>query len=373
LPPRNDAVTDDGPLEKLLLEYVDAVGGVWQDVEPQVYDVMLPASVTAQLDLPARDEMIRIAFDPEAVADYPDVHLMAFGNPLLDRVFEHAQSLGRSSRIYLTGHNLSPHDLPSLLRRGLQAPPGIDLQPATPRVYHFRQALFWFQATFISDEKEHSTIPVGIDLYYGRVARHLEEVLQHAVISDTRPLPYPDAPCLAPAQAYRLAREEATRSLAVAASARLYEHQQVLQRETQRIGHYFDDLRAELAERQARAEARGEDAAHPSASPTARFASQRQALDREEQARIAELRRKMTLRVQVRLLNVLWVIQPKLRVRVRLVPRQGSAGETEVVWDPALQRVEATVCPVCGRPTLALALTRSGQVVCPACADAHKK
>jgi len=67
------------------------------------------------------------------------------------------------------------------------------------------------------------------------------------------------------------------------------------------------------------------------------------------------------------------VIQPKLRVRVRLVPRQGSAGETEVVWDPALQRVEATVCPVCGRPTLALALTRSGQVVCPACADAHKK
>src|SRR3990172_1221788 len=136
LPPRNDAVTDDGPLEKLLLEYVDAVGGVWQDVEPQVYDVMLPASVTAQLDLPARDEMIRIAFDPEAVADYPDVHLMAFGNPLLDRVFEHAQSLGRSSRIYLTGHNLSPHDLPSLLRRGLQAPPRIDLHQRRKGAQH---------------------------------------------------------------------------------------------------------------------------------------------------------------------------------------------------------------------------------------------
>jgi len=360
-----------GPLEKFALDYVDVVGGVWQDVEPQVYDVVLPASVAGQLDLPARDEMIRIAFDPEALADYPDTHLMAFGNPLLDRIFEHAQSLGRSSRVYLAGHNLSPHDLPSLLRRGLQAPRGVDLQPAAPRVSYFRQALFWFQATFISDEKEHSTVPVGIDLYHGRVARHLEEVLQRAVVSDTRPFPYPDAPCLAPAPAYRLAREEATRSVAVAASARLQELQQLLQRETQRIGQYFDDLRAELTQRQTRAEARGEE--DSGLRLRADFTAQRQALDREEQARIAELRRKMTLRVQVRLLNVLWVIQPKMRVRVRLVPPQGNAGEAEVVWDPALQRVEATVCPVCGRPTLSLALTRSGQVVCPACADAHRK
>lgn len=344
---------------------VDVAGGVWQAVEPQVYDVMLPAPVAGQLDVPTRDEMIRIAFDPEAVADHPGAQLMAFGNPMLDRVFEHAWSLGRSSRVYLTGYNLSPHELPSILQRSLQTPTGVALKPAAPRVYHFNQALFWFQATFVSDEKEHSTFSVGIDLHYGRVARHLAEVLHTAIASETRPFPYPDAPGLTPAQAYRLARDEATRSVAVVASARLTELQQYLERETQRIGHYFDDLRAELAERQARAEAKGEDAA--------RFESQRQALDREEQARVAELRRKMALRVQVRLLNVLWVIQPKLRVRLQLIPRQGAAGETEVVWDPALQKVEATVCSRCGRPTLALALTRAGQVVCSACAETIRR
>ena len=354
--------TDTGPLEKFLLDYFDIVGGAWQPAEPQVYDVMLPLVLVDRIGIAAPDEMVRLAFDPEALADHPGAHLMAFGNPLLDRIFEHAQTLGQSARVYLTGFNLSPHDLPATLRRSLQTPADVGLAPGAPRVYQFTQAIFWFQATFISDEKEHSTFPVGVDLHYGRLARHLEEVLRSAVVSETRPFPYPDAPRIALARAYQVARDEATGTVAVAASARLAELQQVLQRETQRVRRYFADLRAELRERQARAEAKGEDAA--------RFISQQDALDREEQAQISELTRKMALRVQARLLNVLWVIQPKLRIRVRLVSPGGASGETDVVWDPALQKVEATVCAQCGRPTLALALTRAGAVVCPECAAA---
>jgi vacuolar-type H+-ATPase subunit D/Vma8 len=142
----------------------------------------------------------------------------------------------------------------------------------------------------------------------------------------------------------------------------LAELQQYLQRETQRITGYFADLRAELTDRQLRAAAKGED--------VAAFEAQRSALEREEQTQLADLRHKLALRVQIRLLNVLHVIQPKLRIRVQLVPPQGISGEIEVVFDPALQKVEATVCPECARPTLALALKRSGQVVCPACAAA---
>jgi hypothetical protein len=310
--------TDTGPLEKFLLDYFDIVGGAWQAAEPQVYDVMLPRALADQIGVAAPEEMLRLAFDPEALADHPGAHLMAFGNPMLDRVFEHAQTLGQSARVYLTGFNLAPHDLPSTLRRSLQTPPDIELRPGAPRVYHFTQAIFWFQATFISDEKEHSTFPVGVDLHYGRLARHLEDVLRSAIVSETRPFPYPDAPRIALPRAYRVAREEATRTVGVAASARLAELQQVLQRETQRIRSYFADLRAEVHERQARAAAKDED--------IARFVSQQDALDREEQAQISELTRKMALRVQARLLNVLWVIQPKLRIRVRLVsPRGGLA------------------------------------------------
>jgi hypothetical protein len=56
---------------------------------------------------------------------------------------------------------------------------------------------------------------------------------------------------------------------------------------------------------------------------------------------------RQAFRAQIKLLNVLHVIRPKLRIRVQLVPPQRIADEIKVVFDPALQKVEATVCPEC--------------------------
>ncbi len=353
---------DTSPLEEFLLKYVEATGGLWQAVEPQVYDAMLPASIEHAIDLTPAEGVFRFTLDPEAVPDYPTAQLMAFGNPLLDRIFDHAQALGRVAQVYLTGFNLTPHDLPATVRRSLQVPAGVEVRSAAPRAYHFSSALFWFQATFISDEKVQNIFSVGLDRYYGRLTRTLEETLHSAALSEARSYPYPDAPCLPLRRTYQLAREEAAHTASVMAHSHLTDLQQYLQRETQRITGYFADLRAELADRQTRAVAKGEDVAP--------FEAQRSALDREEQTQLTDLRHKLALRVQIRLLNVLHVIQPKLRIQVQLVPVQGIGGKIEVVFDPALQKVEATVCPECARPTLALALRRSGQVVCPACADA---
>jgi hypothetical protein len=333
-------------LEEFLLEYVEVVGGLWQAVEPQVYDAMLQISIEHAIDLTTSEGVFRFTLDPEAVPDYPTAQLVAFGNPLLDRIFDHAQSLGRVAQVYFTGFNLTPHDLPATVRRSLQVPARVEVRSAAPRAYHFSSALFWFQATFISDEKVQNIFSVGLDRYYGRLMRTLEDTLHGAALSEARSYPYPDAPRLSLRRTYQLAREEAAHTVTVAAHSHLAELQQSLQRETQRITGYFADLRAELTDRQLRAAAKGEDVAP--------FEAQRSALEREEQTQLADLRHKLALRVQIRLLNVLHVIQPKLRIRVQLVPPQGISGEIEVVFDPAL----------------ALALKRSGQVVCPACAAA---
>jgi hypothetical protein len=73
------------------------------------------------------------------------------------------------------------------------------------------------------------------------------------------------------------------------------------------------------------------------------------------------------LHVQVRLLNVLVVQQPKLALRGQLSGEKVS-GKVDLVWDPLMETLEAVPCPLCERPTFELALTRSGQVVCSACA-----
>lgn len=351
----------ESPLEQFFLEYVEAVGGVSEAVEPQVYDVILPPEAAARLGIDGAD-VLRAAFDPEALADHAGAQLVTFGNPILDRIFADAQGRGRVAKVYLSGFNLSPHDLPAQIRRGLEVTGGAELEPGEPRVYHVETVLFGFQGTFISDEKEQELLAVAVDLHHGRLVRHMEEVLERATLSETCPVPYPHATRMPLGEAYALARQEIVRSTGVAAHARRSELEGRVRREAERVRRYFADLRTELAERRARAETRGADAS--------RFEGQAQALDREEQARLAELARKMSLQVQVRLLNLLSVVQPKLAVPLRLVPTRGPAGTAEVMWDPATQKVEALACAGCRRPTLVLAVLPAGRVGCLDCGAA---
>jgi hypothetical protein len=130
------------------------------------------------------------------------------------------------------------------------------------------------------------------------------------------------------------------------------------------MAQYYADLRQEATVTERRARARSDD--------LTRHASRREAIEREERLRIAELRQKSTLHARVRLLNVLVVQQPKLALRARLSGGRG-AGLLELVWDPLVETLEAVPCPICGRPTFELALTRSGQVVCSACAATSKQ
>ena len=39
------------------------------------------------------------------------------------------------------------------------------------RALHFTQAAFWFQAEFVSDQKEQEIVPVAMDLHHGREVR----------------------------------------------------------------------------------------------------------------------------------------------------------------------------------------------------------
>ena len=90
-----------------------------------------------------------------------------------------------------------------------------------------------------------------------------------------------------------------------------------------------------------------------------------------EQWRV-EMSRKIGLDfiAQVRLLNVFNVIQPKLSLRIRLLPQKGAPGETGIVFDPVTQKPEPWPCPTCGWPTMSLSVTPAGDVLCTDCACA---
>src|SRR6266498_3306901 len=135
------------PLEEFVRDYVEVTGGVWDEVEPQVYDVLLPLA-----DGTGDRDVVRIAFDPEAVPEHPGAQLASFGTPLIDRLLGDAVERGRFARLYVIGLNLNPHDLSGRVRRALTRPSGATVRIERVRALHFPQAVVWFQATFVSDQ-----------------------------------------------------------------------------------------------------------------------------------------------------------------------------------------------------------------------------
>ena len=61
------------------------------------------------------------------------------------------------------------------------------------RPMHFAEAVFWFEATFVSDQKEQELMPVAMDLHYGRQVRHLELLLDSSRLAGKPAVPLPES------------------------------------------------------------------------------------------------------------------------------------------------------------------------------------
>jgi hypothetical protein len=353
-----DVAPGVSPLELFLREYLDKTGGVWDEIEPQVYDVLLPAGTELPTGRGGDSGVVRLTFDPEALPEHPSAQLVSAGTPLVDRLLHDALQRGRAGQFYLVGLNLQPHDLPSRLRRSLHVAPAT-LQIEQVRALHFPQVVFWFQAAFVSDQKEQIILPVAIDLHYGREVRHRDALLEPARLAEHPSQPLPPARASSLRSGYRLAQGQILRSVAALANSRSRELAERCDVQVVRLQRYYADLRTELDEQQRRA--------HDAAAAAVRHTERLTALQREEQRRVAELRQKSLLHVDLRLLQLLRIEQPKLRVRVVLTADGHAPGRLEVVWDPLAEVVEAVPCPLCGRPSYDFTLSRFGQVGCPSC------
>lgn len=346
------------PLESFLREYLDKTGGVWDEVEPQVYDVALPAGTELPTGRGSDSGVVRLTFDPEALPEHPSAQLASFGTPLVDRLLSDALQRGRAGQFCVVGLNLQPHDLLTRLRRSINVTPAT-IQIERVRALHFPQVVFWFQAAFVSDQKEQIILPVAVDLHSGREVRHVDDLLDPARLAEQPSSPLPPARAGSLSVGYRLARSQILRSVTALANNRGRELTERCDIQIARLERYYADLRAELTEQKRRARKADE--------ATARHVERVNALEREQQVRVAELRKKSILRVDLRLLQLLRIEQPKLLVQVALTAENHTAGRLAVVWDPLLDAVEATSCPLCGKPSYDFTLTRFGQVGCEAC------
>ena len=93
------------PLESFVRDYAESTAGAWEEVEPQVYDLLLPPTAN---DASFFDQtIVRVAFDPEALPEHPGSQLASYGTPLVERILDDARKRGRFAQFYFLGLNLA--------------------------------------------------------------------------------------------------------------------------------------------------------------------------------------------------------------------------------------------------------------------------
>ncbi|HSZ59663.1 MAG TPA: hypothetical protein VK797_28730 [Tepidisphaeraceae bacterium] len=344
------------PLEQFVRDYVDAREGAWDEIEPQVYDVLLDS------------QMLQVAFDPEALPEHPRAQLASLGAPMIDRFLGDAQSRWNAARLYRTRLNLHPHDLESRLRRALMLPQDLTVQIESSRPLNFPQAVFWFKTSFVGDQKEEEILPLGIDLHHLRPVRHLEELLQSDRLSDVPESLLPEAHNGGLVAGYRVACRHVAPTAGALANARRRDWTTRVEKQIARMTDYYAQLRQEAREQAARDD-----------NASARAVSRIESIDREEALRTSELRQKSAVRTQVRLLSLLLIEQPKLLIEAHLVDKNGSRGHFQMVWDSLSESMEPIDCPRCGQPTFALDMEnprgpriQTPPVLCGKCANSSR-
>jgi len=360
-------------LQQFFTRLLEASGAAVDVIDPEGLEVLAPPPVQQALGLP---EWVRLGFGSEL----PDhAQRITLESQMMERVSALLGERGRHARRILAPANPPLTNPERILERNL------DLRNATYRLDDVAPAwtcyeILSFGYTAISDEKRDGVLGFGFNRANGATLDGmLPELLTGAEALASQPLSL--MPANPPLPWERL---QFTAILDRALPLRLRHHLESFfrgmsrrqERDLQRLFAYHQDLRREAATRLAALTARGELTERQQAEQ-ARERQRLEAIAREYQAKVADVRRKYAMKVQLAWLQTLELVMPTQRFAVRIRRRKGERLFT-LDWNPLVRKLEQLPCEysytwerpreVCDDALHLVSLAAHGP--CPACGRA---
>lgn len=367
-------------LSRFVLGYLTAQGSIVAPAEYGVHEALLPDALAARLGV---DSYLNLRFDTEDDPDDDSLRL-SVNHPLVDRLAENLQKVEANSEVFINHLRL---DKKGLLEQA-ESNIGIANARISPKkgameqkaLHHYLR--FNFKVTFVSDEKQESLASVVMDAQNGYAITDPAH-LQRLYATETTP-GHPHLSIAAPrwlgaeeigsAATYQALLERAQTALTEQLSGRVQTMQNRIQRflelDQARIEEYYDALESDLRRRLERTEEGGADRRK---SATDKLT----AVQGERAAKLADIRARYQLRLEVEPINVQRIVQPKVILPVEIGDRRLTVTR-HVVWDPLLHEVEPLVCDVCGQPGEQLHLCTGGHLahegcLAPQCIDCKRE
>jgi hypothetical protein len=334
------------------------------------YDVLLPEELADRWQVPAF-QRLTFAQDPTAVSSPEDVTAVGYGHPLLETLVEETRTEPACIQAFVHSVRTDKRGLFPLARQALAFPNArlsqVPRQSEVVAVCHY--ARFNFKAALITDEKREQLVSVVMDVQAGFAVPELAS-LERLVQLEEEPaldshLPAPvrwlpgQAPLSRPVLDGLLERavEAALQELAAPLAMLRRRAARYLELDRARLNEYYGDIARDLRRRLDRASDLPQDQVQRRVSLEDKLA----AALAEREVKLADVEAKYRPRVELALMNLQIIHQPKVLLPVQIGTRS-TVIERTVVWDPLLHRVEPLACDVCGRSATRLVLCSGGHL-----------
>lgn len=355
-------------LADFVLEAFRQAGGIVEPPAYGVHEVLLPENAARRWAVPTYQ---RLTFTSEAPAEASDVAgedvaIVGYAHPLVEALMEEARAEPACAQVYVNDLRLDKRGLLALARQALAFPNArlTEAPGKSRKVSQCHYVRFNFKAALITDEKRERLVSVVMDAQAGFAVPELTRIEQLARLEEkttfehlasalVRWLPGHEALSLPVLEgllerATRAALDEMTEPLEkLRRRAARY-----LELDRARLVGYYDDIASDL---QRRIERSNDDARRASLEDKLTVAQA------EREAKLADVEAKYRLRVELELINLQVIVQPKILLPVRIGNRAVKIERTSV-WDPLLRRIEPLTCDVCGRPATRLTLCNGGHL-----------
>jgi len=365
-------------LADFVLNYCREAGAIVEPPAYGVYEVLLPDDLAARLGVPAYQHF---AFDDTLLASEADeaTHL-SYGHPFVESLIEAARQAPACTHLYVNAVRLDKHGLAELARQALSFPNarliGVPGQTESPVLGHYVR--FNFKAALITDEKHEQLLSVLMDAQGSYAVKELAEIERLTALETTSafehlsvmpPLWLPGEEPLSHRALEGLlerAKRAALDELAEPLDSLQRRAARFLELDRARLEQYYDDMQRDLKRRLERADEDRRKA----------LEDKLVAVQAEREAKLADAEAKYRLRVELELINLLVIAQPRLVLPMKIENRTATVTRT-VMWNPLLHRIEPLACDVCGRASFRLLLCTGGHLaheecLSPQCVDCKR-
>jgi hypothetical protein len=352
-------------LRDLLTRTLATEGALVEPVEPNGLEILSPPHVQRALSLP---EWCRVGFGP----DLPEGALpITFESDWAERLERLLGDRGRFAGVVLQErpYPASHDDMERIVRRDLA------LQNATLRVIQAEETrasylLTVFRVTASSDEKREDLVHICLNESNGAFADDLARTLLAYLRSRNIPEEQwmeddPAAGMQRLRQIGKAAEGLLKRRIESQLSPFLAGMERRMARDLERLHTYHGDLQQEAWKRLAERSRKGggEDEAGV-------YAMRLETIRRDYHAKVADLKRKYAMDIEVRFLQALRAAMPVRRVEIAVLRRKESR-QVHLDWNPIAKRLDRLLCESCrDLPSVYLVCDERLHLVCPACLSA---